>query len=104
MAVKIRVSINLDQIGEGMGSSAVGQSQARNPGMGQGLGPGTVGSGQTMELLVGEQVLGTDGALTLANIQTALTNIANDFAGASGTPIITAALLAQINAWNSGSP
>jgi hypothetical protein len=35
---------------------------------------------------------------------TALQTIASDFAAASGTVLITADLLAQINAWNTGSP
>jgi hypothetical protein len=37
-------------------------------------------------------------------INTALTAAVATLAGASGTPLITPTLLAQINAWNSGSP
>ena len=51
-----------------------------------------------------EPVPGTNGAITLANILTALQAAAATLAGASGTPLITAAALAQINAWNSGLP
>jgi hypothetical protein len=51
-----------------------------------------------------EAVPGTAGAITLANINTALTAAVAALAGASGTPLITPTLLAQINAWNSGSP
>ena len=51
-----------------------------------------------------EPVPGTSGAITLANINTALAAAVTTLAGASGTPLITAAQLAQINAWNSGSP
>jgi hypothetical protein len=40
--------------------------------------------------------------VTLANINTALTSIVADLAGASGTPLITPAMIAQIQAWASG--
>ncbi len=105
MAVKVRVYVDFDQVGEGAGTVlGGGQSQANNPGFGQASGPGSVGIAQTLRMQAGEQVLGTSGALTLAQIQTAMVAIANDLAGASGTPQITAAILAQINAWNTGSP
>lgn len=104
MATKCRVYVDFDYIGEGMGGSAMGQSQSNNPGVGQGLTPATVGSAQTMRFQVSEQVLGTDGSLTLAQISTMLTQIAADIAGASGTPIITPAILATINGWNTGNP
>jgi hypothetical protein len=49
-------------------------------------------------------VPGTAGAITEANLLTALQTIASDFAAATGTPLITADILAQINAWQTGSP
>lgn len=102
--VRIRVYADFDYVGAGIGPAGLGQSQANNPGQGQGLNPQIVGNAQTMRQQVGEEVLGAGGAITLAQIQTALVAIANDLAGASGTPIITPAILAQINAWSTGGP
>ena len=106
MAVRIRVQLFVDQVGEGVSSVLMGQSQSMNPGAGPlgAAGPMTVGNAQTLYLQDAESVPGTDGALTVANFNTALVAAANSFAGASGTPLITAALLAQINAWNTGNP
>lgn len=104
MATKLRVQVFFENVGEGVGGSGMGQAQSQNPGFGQGAGPGTVGSGQQLYMQAAEQIVGTDGSLTLAQIQTALVAIANDLAGASGTPLITAAILAQINGWATGNP
>ena len=106
MAVRVSIQLFVQNVGEGTGSAMMGQSQSNNPGMGPlgAAGPGTVGSGQVKYLQDAEVVPGTDGALTLANFNTALVAAANSFAGASGTPLITAAILAEINGWNSGNP
>lgn len=103
-AVKVRVYVDLDMVAGGVGATATGVNQANNPGFGQAATPGIVGMGQTLHLQAAEQVLGAGGSITLAEIQAALVAIANDLAGASGTPIITAAILAQINGWATGSP
>lgn len=100
----IRVTIDVVQVGAGMGGVMVGQSQANNPGYGQGVGAGEVGNAQTKRYQDAVQVPGTAGGVTLANINTALTQAVTDFAGSSGTPIISTAELATINGWQSGNP
>lgn len=101
-AIKAKVFIDFDFIGAGSGPALMGQSQANNPGFGQALGAGTVGAAQTMRLQVAEAVIPGGASPTLAQIQTALVAIANDMAGATGTPLITPAVLAQIDAWSTG--
>jgi hypothetical protein len=104
-AIGIRITIDIDYIGAGTGVTLMGQAQGDNPGIGSAAGPGSVGNGQTLRLLDKvAPVPGTPGALTVANFNTALTTAVSDFAAASGTPIITAALLAQINGFFTGSP
>jgi hypothetical protein len=49
-------------------------------------------------------VPGTAGSVTVANILTALTTASNNIAGATGTPIIDATTLAEINGWQTGNP
>lgn len=104
MALRVRVFVRVDQIVGGTGTALVGQVQADNPGYGQGDDPGPVGAGQTMLLSDAETVPGTAGAHTVANFRTALVAAADAIAGSSGTPKITAAVLAEINAWQTGSP
>lgn len=103
-AVKVRVYIDVDFLGAGQGPSGLGAGFSNNPGFGQAGNPGLAGGAQTRRYQAGEMVLGSGGSITLAQIQTALVAIANDFAGASGTPQITAAELAIINGWNTGQP
>src|SRR5215472_437579 len=47
---------------------------------------------------------GSEGSVTLANLNTALTNAIADITGSSGTPFINAAVLAMIQNWASGNP
>lgn len=103
-AVKLRVYVDIDAMAVGGGTVMVGGLYANDPGQGQGLAPSAAGNAQTMRRQVGETVLGYSGNVTLAEIQTALVAIANDLAGATGTPIITTADLAQINGWATGNP
>lgn len=103
-AVKLRVYLDVDAVAVGGGTVMVGGLYANDPGQGQGLQPSAAGNAQTKRLQVGETVLGYSGNITLAEIQTALVAVANDFAGASGTPQITADVLAQINGWATGNP
>lgn len=103
-ATKIRVYIDFDAVSAGGGTTMLGGLYANDPGQGQGASPIAAGFAQTLRLQVAEIVAGYNGALTLAEISTALTNVAADIAGATGTPIITAAILAQINGWATGNP
>jgi len=92
------------QVPKGGGTVMMGQSQGNNPGVGPLAGAGSLGNAQMLFMNDATVVPGTSGSVTLANMLTALQTIASDFAAASGTTLITADLLAQINAWNSGSP
>lgn len=100
----IRVTIDICQVGAGVGAVMAGQSQANNPGFGGSAGPGEVGNAQTMRLQDAVQVPGTAGSVSLANINTALTQAVADFAASSGTVLITTPILATINGWQSGNP
>lgn len=103
-AVKVRVYVDFDSFAAGAGPSGLGAGFSNNPGFGQAGNLGASGASQTRRYQAAEVVLGSGGAITLAQIQAALVAIANDIAGASGTPIITAAELAIINGWNTGQP
>jgi hypothetical protein len=102
MTIRIRAYIDLDYIGAGSGPALMGQSQANNPGAGQGLGPSTVGAAQTMRIQVSEAVVPGGASPTLAQIDTTLKAIADDVAGSTGTPLINATVLAQLQAWATG--
>lgn len=101
MALKLRCYIDIDYIAPGTGPALMGQSQANSPGFGQGAGAGSVGASQTMRIQVAEAVAG-GASPTLAQIDTALKAIADDIAGATGTPLITPTVLAQLQAWATG--
>ena len=108
-ALRIRAYVSVEYIGGGTGTVFVGQSQAQNPGYGQGqtgggLAPGPVPMSQTRQYQDAVAIVGTPGSITLAQISTALTTLASDLAGASGTPVITPAELAIINSWATGTP
>jgi len=92
------------QVGAGTGTVLMGQNQGNNPGVGPLAGPGSLGNAQMLFMNDAALVPGTDGSVTLANFLTALQTVASDFAAATGTPLITPAILAQINAWSTGSP
>lgn len=103
MAIRIRVTVDVDYLGALGGGDQVGfvgQGQSNNPGYAAAFNPGAVGVAQTMELMVAEIVPGGDSP-TLANFLTALTNAANDMAGtptSGSTPIFS-----QVGAWG-GNP
>ena len=103
-AVKIRVYIDFDAVGAGMGSVMLGGLNANDPTQGQLASPITAGNAQTLRKQVSEQILGTGGSITLAEIAAALVVVSTDIAGATGTPIISTADLAQINGWATGNP
>ncbi len=102
--VKVRVYVDVDSFGAGAGPSGLGAGFSNNPGFGQAGNPGAAGASQTRRYQAAEVVLGSGGAITLAEIDAAIKAAADDIAGASGTPIITAAELAIINGWNTGNP
>jgi hypothetical protein len=102
--LRIGVELRIMQVPAGTGPVLMGQSQGNNPGVGPLAGPGTVGNAQMLFMNDATFVPGTNGSVTLANFLTALQTMASDFASATGTPLITPALLAQINAWSTGSP
>ena len=102
--VIVMLELRIAQVQGGTTAVQVQQNMSNNPGQGQSQVPIIMPIDQFLYLQDAEPVPGTAGAITLANINTALTAAVATLAGASGTPLITAALLAQINAWNSGSP
>lgn len=103
-AVKLRVYVDIDAVAVGGGTSMLGGMYANDPPQGQAGYPIAAGNAQTMRLQVSEAVLGYNGAITLAQIDTALKAASDDLAGATGTPIITTATLATINGWATGNP
>jgi len=100
--VRIEVEVRFMQVPAGGGTVMMGQAQGNNPGVGPLAGPGALGNAQMLFKNDATMVPGTAGAVTLANINTALTQIVSDFAAASGSTILTAADLAQINGWQTG--
>lgn len=102
--VRIEVEVRFMQVGRGTGTVLTGQWQGNNPGVGPLRGPGAVGNAQMLFMNDATPVPGTSGAITKANILTALQTIASDFAAASGTTLITTDILADINNWQTGSP
>lgn len=107
MAIRIRVTLDIDQVAAGAGSALLGQNQSNDPGYGSTLGPGPVGISQTLELMQAEFVPGGD-TPSSANFSTALTAAATDlltqintagaWGGNPGTP------LSYIQAWSTGGP
>ena len=108
MALFCEVELRIGWVPQGSGNTFIGQgAQANVPGQGQTQVARINFEAQVRQYIAGESVpvaVGSEGSVTLANINTALTNIVTDFAGASGTPIITAAELALIQGWATGSP
>lgn len=105
MAIRLRVTLDVDWIGDGTGFALVGQNQSNNPGYGAALGPGPAGVAQTLELMVSESVPGGD-TPTLVNLTTALNQAATDLATLLNTPDAWAGNpgtpLSYIDAWATG--
>jgi hypothetical protein len=93
---RLNVTVDFLWVPAGVGGSGLGQLQANIPGMGGTSIPGTFGNAQTLRLIVGEQVPGGN-APTQANFNTAMTAAGTDIA-----TLMTAAILAQIQAWSTG--
>jgi hypothetical protein len=102
--VIVEIEVRVCQVQGGATAVQVQQNMSNNPGQGQSQVSIMMPIDQFMYFQDAEAVPGTAGAITLANINTALTAAVATLAGASGTPLITPTLLAQINAWNTGSP
>lgn len=104
MGLRVSVRVRVEAVGGGTGTSGIGGLNADDPAYGQSLYPGAAPIAQTIYFQDAEQVPGTPGSITLANINTALTSAVTTIAGATGTPLIDATTLAQINAWYTGNP
>ncbi len=100
----VQVEVRVCQVPAGATAVQVEQSQSNNPGQGQGAIAISLPIDQFKYIQDAEQVYGTAGAVTLAEIKTALDAASTTIAGASGTPLITPTILAEINAWQTGSP
>lgn len=120
MPLALQVDVNVFWVPAGGGNTFLEQAQAQIAGQGQlqpltsGRDVGFVGTGLPHAGRVAQRRLyidaepipvaaGAEGSVTLANINTALTNAVNSLAGAAGTPIITPAELAIIQGWATGS-
>lgn len=104
MALRISTRIRIEAIPVGTGPAGLGGLNADDPAYGGSQQPGTAPYAQTKYFQDSVSVPGTAGSISLANINTALTQAVADYAAASGTTIITAADLATINSWFSGNP
>jgi hypothetical protein len=103
-AIIVEIELRIARGSPGTTGVMVQQSMSNTPGQGQLAQPIMLPGSQMLYLQDAEIVPGTDGSVTLANINTALSAAVTAFAAASGTPLITPTLLAQINAWSTGSP
>ena len=100
----VQVEVRICQVPRGATAVQVGQSQSNNPGQGQDAIAIDLPMAQFKYFQDAEQVYGTAGSVLLSEINTALKAAADTIAGASGTPLLTTTILAEINAWQSGSP
>ena len=103
MGLRVEVRIRVEAVPGGAGPAALGGLNADSPSYGQSLLPSAAPFAQTKYFQDAEPVPGTAGAITLANIKTALDAASATFAGSTGTPIINATELAKINAWFQGA-
>lgn len=97
MAYMVSVVARVSWVPDGTGGVTLGQMQSDIAGYGSGSAAGPVGSGQTMQFLQGEIVAGGD-ALTGSNLSAALSSAATDLYNH-----ITAAQLAQMQGWKTGT-
>ena len=100
----VQLEVRVCQVPAGATAVQVEQNQSNNPGQGQSQLLITMPIDQFKYFQDAEQVYGTAGAVTLAQINTALKAAADTIAGASGTPLLTPTILSEINAWQTGSP
>lgn len=117
MPLGVKVHVEVVWVSGGTGGTLLAQEQASEPGQGQiqtvnpGIGfdgvgfPHAAAVAQSMSVRDFEAIpvaAGSEGSVTLANINTALSNAVTALAGASGTPKITPAKLATIQGWATG--
>ncbi len=102
--VLIEVELRVMQLPRGAGTAGSGPAQSNSPGVGPLASVRSLGDAQMKFFNDATLVPGTSGAITKANLLTALQTIASDFAAASGTTLFTTALIAEINGWQTGSP
>lgn len=100
----VMVEVRIARVAAGTAAVLVQQEQSNNPGQGQTPLSILMPMDQFLFEQDAEQIYGTDGAITLAQIRTALVAAADAIAGSSGTPRLSAADLAKINAWATGGP
>lgn len=103
MGIYAEVLVRFKAVGGGTGTT-LGGLNADDPTQGQSLFPHAAAIAQTVYYQDVEPVPGTPGSYTLANLNTALTAAVTTLAGASGTPVIDATALANINGWATGNP
>jgi hypothetical protein len=102
MPLFVQVDINICAAPAGSGNTFLEQQQAAVAGQGQSQYPHVGRVAQRLLMIDVEPIpAATDATVTLANIKTALDAASTTFAGA-GTPLITPAILAQIQGWASG--
>lgn len=99
MAIRVEVLVRVGWIPDGAGGAALGQQQADVAGTGPGLTPGTIFNAQVLQGIQAEGVYGGD-TPTQSQIQAAITAAASDL----NTNFVTAANVATINGWATGSP
>lgn len=123
MPLGVEIEVRFGWINAGGGNTLLAQQQANVPGQGNPTSPAvasglgvaqatgqlarTAFSAQVMQFISFEPVpvaAGSEGSVTVANLNTALTNAIADITGASGTPFINAAVLAVIQGWATGGP
>lgn len=89
------------------GGSGVSGSTATNVAMATGQLAHSAFAAQVRQYSTFEPIpvgAGSEGSVTLANINTALTNAVADISGSTGTPFINSAELGMIQGWASGNP
>lgn len=101
MAYRVEVSVRVGFVPDGVGGAMIGGAQANIPGTGSPStsGFGTVFGAQVRKYIQAEGVPGTLNAPSAANIATAINSAATDIQNQ-----ITAAELAIIQGWSTGSP
>lgn len=117
MPLALQVNVEIMWVTGGTGGTFLEQEQAAVAGQGQlqninpGIGFESTGLphagrvAQSMTVRDFEAIpvaAGNEGSVTLANINTALTNAVTALAGATGTPRITPARIAIIQNWSTG--
>jgi len=105
MPLALQVDVNVFWVPQGSGNTFLEQQQAAVAGQGLSQFPHAGRMAQRRLYIDVEPVpvaAGSEGSVTLANINTALTNAVATLAGTTGTVIISPAELAIIQGWATG--